>query len=93
MVVGSSIMQYFPSYPFKKALAPLLAQFIFDTKIRKFTYLSIAKKLKLNMMIDMTMFAIRFILNPNPPNCNSIVCLMACWIERYAMAPEAAEVE
>ena len=54
MVVGSSIMQYFPSYPFKKALAPLLAQFIFDTKIRKFTYLSIAKKLKLNMMIDMT---------------------------------------
>ena len=89
MVVGSSIVQYFPSYPFKKALAPLLAQFIFDTKIRKFTYLSIAKKLKLNM----TMFAIRFILNPNPPNCNSIVCLMACWIERYAMAPEAAEVE
>ena len=55
MVVGSSIVQYFPSYPFKKALAPLLAQFIFDTKIRKFTYLSsIAKKLKLNMMIDMT---------------------------------------
>ena len=44
MVVGSSIVQYFPSYPFKKALAPLLAQFIFDTKIRKFTYLSIAKK-------------------------------------------------
>ena len=44
MVVDSSIVQYFPSYPFKKALAPLLAQFIFDTKIRKFTYLSIAQK-------------------------------------------------
>ena len=44
MVVVGSIVQYFPSYPFKKALAPLWAQFIFKTKIRKFTYLSIAKK-------------------------------------------------
>ena len=38
--VDSSIVQYFPSYPFKKALAALLTQFIFDTKIRQFTYLS-----------------------------------------------------
>ena len=45
------------------------------------------------MMIDMTWVAIRFILIQILQVAIPLFGLMACWIERYAMAPEAAEVE